>query len=182
MNASDTVPMRGVESVDPPNCGKVVADATVTLESRPGPGPARRVVSLETQDGALYRFQRYERGEPLVFYNREKPDGSEFVTRAPLPAHVEEVRDAIMAGDVRPNYEALMDAERQVGERLDDYREPGGCEKRVEERERSERATLRSGRVATDGGHSNDHARRIAEQLAMGEDDGDDDGEEADDE
>lgn len=178
MNASDAVPMRGVDAVDQPNRGKVVADATLTLEARRGPTPARRIVALETRDGALYRFQRHSPDEPLTYYNREQPDGSEFATRAPLPAHVEEVRDAIMAGDVRPNYEALMEAERQVGEREEDYRQPGGSQERVVERERRERSTLRSGRVATDGGESVGHAARISAQLAMADDD--DDGGESD--
>jgi len=179
LRESESVPFRSVDDVDLEGQGKKVVDARLRLEERRGPTPARRVVAIETRDGAVYRFQRYARDEYLAFYNRENPDGSEFQRNASLPAHVQAVREAIMADDVLPDFEALMEAERQVGER--DYdssgeatdaevrraieraergtysreqrRADGGKSWVAQERKRADEARLRSG-YATDGGEA----------------------------
>lgn len=117
LRESERVPLQGVEGVEHGNSGKKVADAWLYLEERHGPTPARRVVCLETRDGAVYRFQRYSTDEYLAFYNRENPDGSEFERAAQLPEHVEDVRESIMDREVLPDFEALIRAEAQVGER-----------------------------------------------------------------
>ncbi|AAY24975.1 ORF 49 [Haloarcula hispanica virus SH1] len=117
---SDPVPLLGVEEVERDTQGKKVVDAWLVLEGRHGPTPARRVVSIETRDGAVYRFQRYGRDEYLAFYNRENPDGSRFQRAASLPEHVEAVRTAIMNREVLPDFEKALEAEVQVGERTAD--------------------------------------------------------------
>jgi len=117
---SDPIPLLGVEEVEREGQGKKVVDAWLVLEGRHGPTPPRRVVTVETRDGALYRFQRYGRDEYLAFYNRENPDGSEFQRRASLPAHVEAVREAIVNSEVLPDFEAALEAEVKVGERTSD--------------------------------------------------------------
>lgn len=125
MNNDRSVPvaMHGYENVEREGQGKRVVDVVVRLEARYGPTPARRVVSITTGDGAVYRFQRFGPDEPLAFFNREKPDGSEFRRKAALPGHVEDVRDAIVDGEVRPEPVALANAEEVVGERDQDRRD-----------------------------------------------------------
>jgi len=99
---SPAVDIPGVDAVDVDGSGKRVAHATLRLEERHGPTPPRRLVAIETQDGATYRFQRYTPSEPLVFDSRENPDGTAFTRDARLPAHVAAVRDAIQAGSLQP--------------------------------------------------------------------------------
>lgn len=140
---SERVALRGVDDVDREGQGKKVVDAWLHLEARYGPSPARRVVTIETRDGAVYRFQRYGRGEFLAFYNRENPDGTEFKRRASLPAHVQAVREAIVADDVLPDFEALLRAEHQVGEREMDEATDEDVRQAVQAREKA---------LAPDGG------------------------------
>jgi len=158
LRESESVAMRGVDDVDREGQGKKVVEASVRLEERQGPTPARRVVSIETRDGAVYRFQRYGRDEYLAFYNRENPDGSEFQRKPSLPAHVEAVRTAIMADDVLPDFEALLRAEEQVGERESDSSDEAtdaevrrAVERAEQERQRREESDLRAGYLVTDG-------------------------------
>ncbi|AGC65568.1 hypothetical protein K745_gp43 [Haloarcula hispanica virus PH1] len=119
-DTSDPVPLLGVEEVERESQGKKVVDAWLVLEGRHGPTPARRVVSIETRDGAVYRFQRYATDEYLAFYNRENADGTSFKRAAALPEHVEAVRTAIMDHEVLPDFEKALEAEVQVGERTRD--------------------------------------------------------------
>lgn len=159
LRESEAVPLLGVGRVEREGQGKTVVSASVRLEERQGPTPPRRVVSIETRDGAIYRFQRYGRDEFLAFYNRENPDGSEFKRKAALPTHVQDVREAIMSGDVLPDFAAMLRAEKQVGER--EYDSSDGAtdadvRRAIEDVEREERrreeADLRSGYAIPDGG------------------------------
>lgn len=163
LRESDVVPLSDVDDVEREGGGKTVVAARLRLEERYGPTAARRVVSIETRDGAIYRFQRYGSDEFLAFYNRENPDGSEFKRKAPLPGHVEQVRRAIMDGDVLPELAALVAAERAVGTfETDDTTEQATdadvreAVEQAEERPQTEQkrraeAGLRAG-YATDGG------------------------------
>ena len=74
-------------------------------------------MTLETDDGYQYRFQRFGADEPLTFYEREKANGEDFQRRAPLPEHVEAVRDAIQAGELTVIERDLLDALVAVGAR-----------------------------------------------------------------
>ena len=118
--------------------GKDVVDARLFLEERYGPQPYRRVVEIETADGATYRFQRYDVDEHLVQYGRENADGEEFTSKQPLPSEVEAVREAIQERDVLPDFEEFVAAETEVEHDVDD--EPGGGK------------AERSLRIVTDGG------------------------------
>ena len=179
LRTSDRVPLLGVEEVERDGKGKTVTDAWLVLEERHGPTPARRVVSLQTQDGAIYRFQRYRTDEYLAYYDRQNPDGEQFQRQAPLPAHVEAVRDAIVAREVLPDFDAMTRAEEQVG---DDDPDGEATDEQVrqavvsaEESDAGDstgnfsKATPRAEQARTDGGS---HADVVAEQLAVLDADG----------
>ena len=112
---SERIPLRGLDDVERDGKGKKVVAAWLRLEKRYGPTPARRVVSIKTRDGAVYRFQRYDSDERLAFYDRTNADGSRVHHATQLPQHVEAVRNAVMDGDVLPEFESFNRATQQVG-------------------------------------------------------------------
>jgi hypothetical protein len=109
------IPLTDVDDVEQPNTGKVVAEARLRLEERHGPSPARQVVSIETRDGCVYRFQRYAAGEYLAFFNRTNAEGKNFLRATALPEHVEAVRVAVQDGRVFPALEDLLDVPDALG-------------------------------------------------------------------
>jgi hypothetical protein len=158
LRRSERVPMHGVTAVERDGQGKAVDTAWLHLEERHGPTPPRHVVTIRTMDGAVYRFQRYDRDEFLAFYDRQNPDGSEFQRAANLPEHVEAVRRAIMDGDVLPDFEALLRAEVHVGAHDDGEATDADVRLAVNsheaERRRTDEATMRAGYAVTDGGET----------------------------
>ncbi|AFD02318.1 putative protein 37 [Haloarcula hispanica icosahedral virus 2] len=113
---SERVDLLGVGEVERPGSGKVVADAWIHLEGRPDPTPARRLLYVETADGAVYRFQSYGPDEYLTFYDRRNEAGDRHTKAGRLPAHVEAVRAAVVNREVLPDYQQLLRAEAEVGE------------------------------------------------------------------
>jgi len=106
MKFSNPVPIF-VAHVEQEGSGKTVDSASLVLRDTGTPGPRKRVVSIRTEDGATYRFQRYGTDEYLAFYDRTNADGDQFQVNARLPAHVEAVREAIQNGEAEPWPDAL---------------------------------------------------------------------------
>jgi hypothetical protein len=145
---SEDVPLRGVGDVPQVGRGKTATTATLHLEAREGPTPPRRVVTILTDDGAEYRFQRYGPSEFLSPLDRKLPDGPRKPGITRIPNHVKRVRRAIHDGEVVADPSDLADARRQVGQRQ------GATDAEV--RAAVEAAEADEKAVVTDGGSRDD--------------------------
>lgn len=106
------------DELEQPGNGKQVAEVRVALEDNTfHPTLGKRVVAVETQDGAVYRFQRFSRDEPLVFYNRENPDGEKFERDGRLPENVNEVVAQLEEFENVPDVDELEQRHDQAAER-----------------------------------------------------------------
>jgi len=174
---SERVDLRDLFDVENPATGKDVADAWLHLESREGPSPPRRLLCIKTDDGAIYRFQRYDTDEFFAFYDR-RHEGRRTTKANQLPAHVEAVRRAVMDKDVLPDFEQMVRAEAEVGERdpadaasdeevaeavADVVASDGG---RPVEVDRAEESSLRSGYYAGDRWPSADESTVVGTDVS----------------
>ena len=124
LRTSDSLAISGWRGLDVRRGQVRVEMVRLHLEERPGPSPPRRVVSMTTASGKVYRFQRYGTDEPLVFYERVRDDGSKATKAANLPRHVEQVRDLVTDGEAGPTA-AQMDRALAYVERDDDLAPAG---------------------------------------------------------
>jgi len=92
---------------------KRVTDATLTLIGCP-PDRTKRIVAVETADGWVYRFQRFGTDEPLVAYDRTRPDGETYTGHNRTPQAVLDYVEAVESSEILPEFQPMLDAQRQV--------------------------------------------------------------------